>query len=374
MSHRGSLNKIIISGDAYSRGVQYGKKARRLIEKGIGIYRATFFASSNVTWKEATDFSKRFLKTIKEYDEEMIYEIRGIAEGSGRSVEEIMILNLRTEIYQGLKQRGEGCTSLCALPEVTRAGKTLLAQNWDYRPWASETLLFLQIHQEKRPDILTLVEAGQLARFGMNSAGHGICNNFIQCDTDGKEMEKGVPTTFIRRKALGQEKYGDVISTIIHSPRSFSANYLIATSDGDGDAINIEATPEAAYFLFPEKGLVTHSNHFKGAGAGYVGILQDGFEDSLYRDRRAERLLRENTRKIGIKEVMNLFKDHFGYPRSICRHPDPQMAEGDRWQTNASVIMDLTSRVLWVAPGPPCEHGYRRLTFDGPESVAIHEI
>ena len=51
-------------------------------------------------------------------------------------------------------------------------------------------------------------------------------------------MEKGIPTALIRRKALGQEKYYDMIGTVIHSPRSFSANDLIVTSvwpDGQKD-------------------------------------------------------------------------------------------------------------------------------------------
>jgi isopenicillin-N N-acyltransferase-like protein len=363
MGDRKKLKKVVISGDPYARGIQYGTKAKGLIEKGVGIYQSVFLESSGIRWERAIDFSKTFVKRIKNYDEGMIDEIRGIAEGSGRSFEEVLTLNLRTEILHGLKP-AEGCTAFCVLPEITSGKKTLLAQNWDYKPWAAETMLLLQIHQQKEPDILTIVEAGQLARMGMNSAGHGICNNFIQCETDGKNMERGVPTTFIRRKALNQEKYYDVIGTILHTPRSFSANYLIATSEGDGDAINIEATPETAYFLFPRDGLVTHSNHFKGAGPGDVGILRSGVENSIYRDRRAEALLRKKTGKVKVKEMMEVLEDHFGFPRSICRHPDGKKAEKDRWRTNASVVMDLNAKALWLAIGPPCQYAYHRFTFD----------
>lgn len=292
------LGKIIISGDPHSRGLQYGRKAKKFIEKGIEIYHSVFL-ELGITWDKAIGFSKSFVKRIKAYDEEITDEIRSIGEGSGRTFEEILTINLRTEILFGLKQSGEECTSFCALPEITRGKKTLVAQNWDYKPWSRETMLLLQIRQGEGPDVLTLVEAGQLARMGMNSAGHGICNNFIQCEADGKNMGIGIPTTIIRRKALGQEKYYDVIGTIIHTPCSFSANYLVATSEGDGDSISIEATPEKAYFLFPEDGMIVHSNHFKGAGPSYVGILRSGVENSLYRDRRVERLLRKKEGRIG---------------------------------------------------------------------------
>ena len=58
--------------------------------------------------KKATDFCKKIVKTIKEYDEEMIHEIRGIAEGSGRSIGEIMILNLRTRSIRESETEGGG--------------------------------------------------------------------------------------------------------------------------------------------------------------------------------------------------------------------------------------------------------------------------
>lgn len=361
------LGKIIISGNPYSRGVQYGTKAKKLIEKVIEIYHSMFLKLSGVTWEEANGLSKAFAKRIKDYDEDVIDEMKGIAEGCGRTFEEILTINIRTEILFGMEKLAEGCTSFCALPEVTVERKILLAQNWDYKPWAAETMCLLQINQKDGPDILTIVEAGQLARMGMNSAGHGICNNFIRCETDGKNMEKGVPTTIIRRKALCQGKYYDLIGTIIHTPRSFSANYLVATSEGGGDSICIEATPEEVYFLFPENGMIVHSNHFKGAGLGYIGIVRKGVENSIYRDRRIERILRQKAGKIAVKDAMEALKDHFGYPRSVCRHLDEKEAEKDRFRTNASLIMDLGSRVLWLAEGPPCQNEYSRYTFDSQE-------
>jgi isopenicillin-N N-acyltransferase-like protein len=225
-------------------------------------------------------------------------------------------------------------------------------------------MFLLQVNQDKGPDILTLVEAGQLARLGMNSAGVGICNNYIECETDGENMEKGIPTPLIRRRALNQETYHEVVGTIIHTPRSFSGNYLVATAEGEGDATDIEATPDTVYFLFPKDSLIVHSNHIKGAGPGYVGSIRLGLENSLYRDRRLETLLRKKIWKIGPEEIMQSLKDHFGHPYSVCRHADNKKPWYDQWQTNASVIMDLTDQVMWISAGPPCQNEYQRFTFD----------
>ncbi len=363
------VRKLIISGDPHTMGVQYGEKAKDLIRRSVEIYHQAFFDAAQVTWEKVVDFAKTFLKGIRSFDETIIDEMKGVAKGAGVGFEDILAINLRTEIIFGLRQRkvAEGCTSCCALPEITASGHTILAQNWDYKPFAAETMLLLQIHPKGAPDILTLVEAGQFARMGMNSAGHGFCNNFIQCENDGQNMEKGIPTPLIRRKAWRQEKYYEVLAAIIHSPRSFSGNYLVATAEEDGDAINIEATPETAYFLYPQNGLVVHSNHSKGAGPGYVGAMRQGVENSIYRDRRLETLLRRKSGRIGPEIAMEAFQDHFGYPYSICRHPDEKKRGVDQWRTNASVIMDLTSKVMWIAAGPPCQFGYQRYTFDADE-------
>jgi isopenicillin-N N-acyltransferase-like protein len=358
--------KIVVSGDPYTRGKQYGQKAKDLIEKSLGFYNSAFLELCGVEWSKALDFSKTFLTRIKDYDETLIDEIKGMAEGSSRTFEEILTINTRSEIIYGMRRSEEGCTAFCALPEITAENRTILAQNWDYKPWAAENGLLLQINQKDGPDILTYVEAGQFARMGMNSAGVGICNNYIQCEADGKDLgSAGIPTTFIRRKALSQENYYEVLGAIVHTPRSFSANYLVATAEGEGDAINIEATPETVYFIFPENGLVTHSNHFKGAGPGYYGVIRVGLENSIYRDRRVEKILKKKDREIGIEDAKEALSDHFGYPYSVCRHPDPQKSLNAQWRSNISVIMDLSSRVMWLAGGPPCENDYVRHTFDG---------
>jgi len=363
---KSNLRKIIISGNPVTRGRRYGEKAKPLIDKSVGRYQKAFREAAGVNWKKALDFSRTFVKRIKEYDETLLEEMKGMAKGSGRALEEILTINLRTEILFGLKKLAaqEGCTSFCALSEITREGNTILGQNWDYKPFAAEAMLLLQVDQDTGPDILTLVEAGQLARMGMNSAGLGICNNYIECEADGMNMDKGIPTTLIRRRALNHGTYREIIGTITHTPRSFSGNYLVATAEGEGDATDIEATPETVYYLFPKDGLIVHSNHFKGAGPGYVGSIRLGVENSVYRDRRLETLLRREIWKIGSEEIMQSLKDHFGHPYSVCRHVDENKPWHDQWQTNASVIMDLTAQVMWIAPGPPCEYEYQRFTFE----------
>ena len=50
--------------------------------------------------------------------------------------------------------------------------------------------------------------------------------------------------------------------------------------------------------------------------------------------------------------------DHFGAPYAICRHPDPGQPETKRTMTVGAVLIDLDSRILHVANGPPCTNYY----------------
>ncbi|HSR12529.1 MAG TPA: C45 family peptidase, partial [Thermodesulfobacteriota bacterium] len=150
------LRKVIISGDPESRGVQYGEKAKDLIKRSVEIYHRAFLEAAEVSWPQVLDFARTFIPGIRRYDETVMDEVKGMAKGSGFAPEEILAVNLRTEILFGLVQKKakEGCTAFCALPAVTASGHTILAQNWDYKPFAAETEMLLQINRKDGPDIL----------------------------------------------------------------------------------------------------------------------------------------------------------------------------------------------------------------------------
>ena len=51
--------------------------------------------------------------------------------------------------------------------------------------------MVLEAEQDEGPRFVTVVEAGLLAKFGLNSAGVGILTNALVCD--GDTGEPGVP-------------------------------------------------------------------------------------------------------------------------------------------------------------------------------------
>jgi isopenicillin-N N-acyltransferase-like protein len=344
---------LTIEGDARERGRQYGRQAADRIETSLGIYMAAWTAGD--TGREAVlERARRFAPVIGDRFPGLLEEMRGIAEGAGRPLEEIVALNARTELLYG---GDEGCTAAAILPERA-GGHVIIGQNWDWRPPCREAAILLRVRPDRGPSLLTFVEAGMLARSGMNSAGIGLCGNFLNSDLDHKQ--RGVPIPVLRRAILMSATLPTAVGEVLRSPRAFSSNHLLAHRDGE--AIDLEASPGEVFTLFAEDGLLVHGNHFKGAHAHLRDTGLPRYPDSLFRDRRVRQHLASRPGPVVAGDLMDALRDHFGRPDSVCRHRAPR-PDGTEIETVASVVMDLTDGVLWLSPGPVCENEYRRFTL-----------
>jgi isopenicillin-N N-acyltransferase-like protein len=348
---------IDVEGDARERGRQYGRLAAERIATSLRVYMAAWTAGDSGTAARAALLARAqaFEPVIGDRYPELLEEMRGIAEGAGRTLEEIVALNARTELLYG--GTPDGCTGAVLLPERT-GGRVIIGQNWDWRPACREAAIVLRVTPERGPSFLTFVEAGMLARSGMNSAGIGLCGNFLNSDFDGKQ--RGVPIPVVRRAILMSSSLPAAVGEVLRAPRAFSSNHLLAHRDGE--AIDLEASPPDVFHLFAEEGLLVHSNHFKGAHGRVRDTGLARYPDSLFRDRRVRAHLTAQGGPLGIKDLQDALRDHFGRPDSVCRHPAPR-PDGTQIETVASVVMDLAEGELWLCPGPVCENEYRRFTL-----------
>jgi len=78
---------------------------------------------------------------------------------------------------------------------------------------------------------------------------------------------------------------------------------------------------------------------------------------------KAKQKLMGRAGKISIEDFMDVLRDHFNYPDSICRHPDERDPELEHVQTVASIIMNLTTKEVYITHGPPCASEYQPLKF-----------
>lgn len=364
----GEFPYIDVGGSPEQMGLEYGRQASEYIHRSIRVYQHAY-QQKGVTWERAREIARGFAGEIEAYSPAFLTEIRAIARGADLPVEDIIAINARTELLYGQHAAApnapeddpDGCTGAIAMPEATADGHVLHGQNWDWRDECGDSAVVLSMTPADGPRMLMFVEAGILARCGMNSEGIGLTGNFLQSDHD--YGRNGVPVPLVRRRILMSCSLAQAIKVVFNSPRAFANNLMI--SHAGGECIDLEATPMEVFWLHAERGVLAHANHFCSPGAlaklRDVGLRTNA--DSLYRDRRVRALLEERAGRLTVDDFREAFADRYGSPRAVCRSPVTGPG-GRSSSTVATIIMDTTDKKMWVAKRPYGPHSYKEYSLD----------
>jgi isopenicillin-N N-acyltransferase-like protein len=65
-----------------------------------------------------------------------------------------------------------------------------------------------------------------------------------------------------------------------------------------------------------------------------------------------------------VRSIQEIQRDHVNFPSGICNHVDVQTDPLDREKTINAMVMDLTSRVMHIAWGNPCQNHYHTFYLD----------
>lgn len=117
------------SGGPRDRGRIYGEAARDRVHGSIELYEAVFHHYTRLSWTEVRNRAGAFAPWFDDTDEQLLPELEGIAEGAGVDAEDVLALNVRTEVMFGLDSRtaraaAKECTAIgaastiCSAPEV----------------------------------------------------------------------------------------------------------------------------------------------------------------------------------------------------------------------------------------------------------------
>ena len=349
---------IDLSGGPLERGRSYGRQARQRIHASIAHYKlqATRNALDDAGIAAVV---RSYLPLVERFEPRYVEEMRGIAEGASVPFEDIFLLNARTEIMKlavrpdlraqlAATDVPDGCTAVTVLPSATRDGHLIHAQNWDWKVEVAQTAVVLRIARDDGPDVLTLTEAGMLARSGFNTVGIAITGNNLECDRDYSQI--GVPLALIRRKALESSSLALAMHAVYATPKSGSNN--MAVSHVEGIVINFECAPDETFQVHAKDGLLVHANHWVSVAA--LSKLKDTgvalSPCSLYREMRVREALTPQVGGITTDSVKSALLDHFQSPWSVCRPPRQDLGRDTRSATVATVIMQPALGLLEIAP------------------------
>jgi isopenicillin-N N-acyltransferase like protein len=367
-----------------------------------------------------------YIPGIKEYYPTALEEMRGIAEGAGVSLEDIVMLNARYDLGRSRDpfrrpknasatadaiptdridiapehdDDSNECTSAYFSPKNTANSDAITAQNWDMSAhlYLADTILYLEVHpdpSENLPSLFLVTEAGQMGRSGMNSAGLGVTANSLMStddycpipyrNADGKfidfKIRPVLPMSLLRRKFLECTCFAEALIAVNNSPRHVSNNLTVSTSEGF--ALCLEITPDRIYKVFQDidDQYLVHTNHFTDPSFHARSDIRDRYPggSSWYRLQRVELGIRPyRQKKLTEDLIIEAFKDHLSYPESVCQHINPQpdtsslkYLPGYPYKgpnaTVACVLYNLTQKKVKVCKGPPYEGIFQEFHLEGP--------
>jgi isopenicillin-N N-acyltransferase-like protein len=367
-----SLPFVSVSGPPQECGRAYGEAARERIRANLELYRQRFAEAAGLDGAAVSRAGQAFRAASMAHHPRIAAMLDGVAEGAGAPLADLYALNARTELLYGAQQE---CTAVGILGTHTATGHLLLGQNWDWHPDQQDAILLLQTVDERGHTVLTLAEAGMLAKTGLNSAGIGQCMTMVGCDRDGLTDPAGVPYHVLARATLEQDTLAWALRAACRSPRNASINLLLGQAGdlrhGDpvtgGELIDLELVPGDVGWLHPVDGMITHANHLETA-LPVFDRQKDHGNSSLFRAARARRLLADPVAagKASVDDLASLFHDHASFPHAICRHVDERDIPLERSVSACSILLDLDERRFGIADAPPCEHEYEWFALPEP--------
>ena len=340
-----------------------------MIQSNIDYYAKLWKSYSNLDREGVISNASKFVPEIERYDPEILTEMRGIADGAGLTLEEIVALNSRYEFVwakmeadaSAVPKVSPECMALGIQPTPGIDGAPIIGQNWDYKRGVRKNCILLEeIQEPEKPNIVIHTEAGILGQKGMNSAGVGLLINALLSDRD--RYEPSVPFLVAVRAALDQRTIRGGIQKLKTAKRSVSGNLMLGQAS---DIVDLELTPSSYEEINPRDAVISHANSFMGPahnGTDIVDVFDKIFPDSRGRGERAGSLLRGS--KIKDQAAFEkILSDHTDYPHSICRHLAVGENEDVGSETLVSIILDLSGRIMRVCDGHPCSAPYEEYRF-----------
>ncbi|KIW68504.1 hypothetical protein PV04_04446 [Phialophora macrospora] len=330
-----NMLEIQCRGSPWEIGLEHGTKAAPQIRNTIQFYTELFQRKVNLNWDQACAEAQKYAPHIHQHYLALESEMQGIAQGSGVKYEELLALNVRSEMFFGAAL--DGCTSISWRTEDS----CLMGQNWDWMVEQKDNLVLLHIEQPGKPVIEMLTESGMIGKIGLNSAGLGLCVNAIRCA--GSAYDR-TPIHMMWRVVLERSSVSSAVEAIQAHGCGGACHMLIADRSG---SIGVEVTHRTIQFLQPDaRGRIFHSNHMLESHPGTEMLWVN---DSLERVRRIRQLADEIQGAVTVDSIRALLCDEENYPCSINR---AQEGESDA-SSVFSIAMDVGKVEAHVSLGRP---------------------
>jgi isopenicillin-N N-acyltransferase-like protein len=332
--------------DPKARGREFGARWPAEIAATVEGY-AALFDGHGATPEQVRGYGEDALRRTEDWAPALADEMSGIAEGSGLAPWQIGTVNARTEILAALGTTGEGeCSTAVVLPSGGAPPRTV--QTWDWHPHLRDVPVLWAYEPRPGRAVATFTEFGLLGKIGVSSAGLGVHFNILRHTSDNARI--GVPVHLVARRILDEATTVDEAAAIARSAlTSASTAITVITADA---AATLELCPDGVAVV-PADSVLLHTNHFLDPALAAGERL--GVDRPLTYDRLAHLHARaDDLAAVDVTARARTLLSHGPDGAPVCAHPDSSAALHERWETVATISLDLKAAALAVHEGGPC--------------------
>lgn len=342
---------IEVSGPPRELGRQLGEAARDEIRGFAAIALARVNKTVCVSRARALNISRRSMACAAAYAPDLLEELRGMSEGAGVALDELMLLQVRNQLCP---EEDAACTALAVAPQRSAEGRAIAAQNWDNDPALDPFTIVLTRRPAGKPALLNITQAGLIAYIGCNDAGMGVCMNTLPAPS----RPVGVPHYFAVRAIYEQTSLSGAVAAVRRADRAIPGNILLATPQGPAD---LELTLGRVHVLRDDE-LVVHTNHCLHPELAPINREFPELIESGPRYDRVEQLL-GSERRVSMAQIRAVLCDHDRHPYSICRHANDHPQTGF-WTSVFSVVIEADRGRMHISRGNPCAAPYETYSLN----------
>lgn len=225
-------------------------------------------------------------------------------------------------------------------------------QTWDWYDHLSGNVATLELAPRPGRTVRVFTEFGVVGKIGLNSAGLGLHFNILRHADDGGAP--GVPVHVVARHILDEADSVDAAAELAHSaPVSASTVLTVAAWDGErATARCLELSPAGVAEIDPDPdGVLRHTNHFLDPRLAEGERLATDDPTTFARLSLLEERTADLHAAADATARATALVDHAS---GLCCHPEPDAPFDERWETLATLSLDLEAARLHVHEGGPC--------------------
>lgn len=368
------VSVIELSGEGYERGLQHGTQLKSNIQDVFAKWKFNIHLTTKgdpdsvlTAFRNATHFEP----AIRKHAPALIDEMKGIADGSDQSYEDVYAFQLLDEFWVYLDKQSNTENHHCS--GIGVAGNAnhpaYLAQNMDLENYMhGYQVLFHLAATDQEPEQYILSCAGLIALNGMNENGIGLCMNTLM---ELQASEDGLPVAFVVRGVLSKQTGPEAFEFLQTVKHASGQNYILGIVDS---VYNFEASCNQVVRFIPASGdgsVVYHTNHalanhdVKPWHKEYHQQVMAGESQSSNSEARfaaLEKRLGTHAVNVSVDLVKSTLRSKDDSVHPVCR----TFRVGGSGFTFSSVVFTLGGkRSVQLTFGSPDESEYVKYFFEG---------